>query len=99
MRLRLKLDYPQPWPENATAEQITLGLLRHAVTQKYPQGLPKLEVRLWARIEEEAASGADAIEISLDQSRFLAEALSATSWPVAWARSAVVLLDSLQQIA
>ena len=96
MRLPLKLDY-RTLPKDAGAEQTTVALLRHAVNAKYPQGMPRAETRLWAKIEDELDSNPASVELSLDQFKFLREAVSGATWPAPWSRLAVTLLDAMDE--
>jgi hypothetical protein len=96
MLLPLKLDY-KTLPKDADEIQTTVALLRHAVNSKYSAGVPRTEVRLWAKIEDELDTTPASIEVTLDQFKFLREAVHGANWPAPWARLAVVLLDAMDQ--
>lgn len=96
MLLPLKLDY-KTLPKDADEIQTTVALLRHAVNSKYPQGVPRTEVRLWANIEDQLDQGSVNVEVSLDQFKFLREAVHGANWPAPWSRLAVVLLDAMDE--
>jgi hypothetical protein len=93
----LKLDY-KTVPKDADALQTTVALLRHAVNAKYPAGVPRTEVRLWAHIEDELDVAQASIELTLEQFKFLNEAVHGANWPAPWARLAVVLLDAMDDL-
>jgi hypothetical protein len=96
MLLPLKLDY-KTLPKDADEIQTTVALLRHAVNSKYPGGVPRTEVRLWANVEDQLDQGSATVEITLDQFKFLREAVHGASWPAPWSRLAVVLLDAMDE--
>jgi hypothetical protein len=95
--LPLKLDY-KTLPKDADALQTTVALLRHAVNAKYPAGVPRTEVRLWAHIEDELDVATASIELTLEQFKFLREAVHGANWPAPWARLAVVLFDAMDDL-
>jgi hypothetical protein len=96
MLLPLKLDY-KTLPKDADEIQTTVALLRHAVNSKYPAGVPRTEIRLWANVEDQLDQAAATVEITLDQFKFLREAVHGASWPAPWSRLAVVLLDAMDE--
>ena len=96
MLLPLKLDY-KTLPKDADEIQTTVALLRHAVNSKYPQGVPRTEVRLWANIEDQLDNPSASVEVTLDQFKFLREAVHGASWPAPWSRMVVVLLDAMNE--
>jgi hypothetical protein len=95
--LPLELKYPT-LPKDADARQTTVALIRHAVNAKYPAGVPRAETRLWAKIEDELDVATASVEVSLDQFKFLREAVSAAPWPAPWSRLAVTLLDAMDEL-
>jgi hypothetical protein len=96
--LPLKLDY-RTLPKDADEVQTTVALLRHAVNSKYPQGVPRSETRLWAKIEDALDDRTSvSVDLTLDQFKFLREAVIAAQWPAPWSRLAVVLLDSMDEL-
>jgi hypothetical protein len=95
--LPLKLDY-KTLPKDADALQTSVALLRHAVNNKFPAGVPRTEVRLWARIEDELDATTASIDLTLEQFKFLREAVHGANWPAPWARLAVVLLDAMDEV-
>jgi hypothetical protein len=97
MQIDLKLPYPA-LPQDADEISTTGALWRYAVNKKFPDGLPRLELRLWAKIEDELDRKASPIEVTTDQWKFLRSAMEATQWPVPWARHAVVLLNAMDEI-
>ena len=97
MQVDLKLAYPS-LPPDADELATTAALWRYAVNKKFPDGLPRMELRLWARIEDELDRKVSPIEISVDQWKFLRGAMEATQWPVPWARHAVILLNAMDEI-
>jgi hypothetical protein len=97
MNLPLELKY-STLPKDADARQTTVALIRHAVNAKYPAGVPRTEVRLWARIEDELDVATASIELTLEQFKFLREAVHGANWPAPWARLAVVLLDAMDDL-
>lgn len=97
MQLPLKLDY-KTLPKDADAIQTTVALLRHAVNAKYPQGVPRSETRLWAKVEDALDEMPGSAEVTLDQFKFLREAVSGASWPAPWSRLAVTLLDAMDEM-
>jgi hypothetical protein len=96
MLLPLKLGY-KTTPKDADAVETTVALIRHAVNSKYPSGVPRTEIRLWARIEDEFDTKPPAVEISLEQWKFVSTACREANWPSQWSRLVVVLLDSLDE--
>ena len=96
MLLPLKLDY-KTLPKDADEVQTTVALLRHAVNSKFPQGVPRAETRLWAKIEDELDLRTASIELTLDQFKFLHEAVQGATWPAPWSRLAVTLLDAMSE--
>jgi hypothetical protein len=96
VQLPLKLDY-KTLPKDANEVQTTVALLRHAVNSKYPQGVPRSETRLWAKIEDALDEMPGSVEVNLDQWKFLRDAVSGASWPAPWARLAVTLLDAMDE--
>ena len=97
MQLPLKLDY-RTLPKDANAEQTTVALLRHAVNTKYPQGVPRAETRLWAKVEDALDEMPGSVEVTLDQFKFLREAVTGATWPAPWSRLAVTLLDAMDEV-
>jgi hypothetical protein len=97
MDFPLKLAYDR-LPADATEVQTTVALLRHAVTQKYPEGLPKTELRLWDRIDRALDTQADHVELTTAQFTFLRDAVHGARWPVPWARLATTFLDVLDEV-
>ena len=98
MLLPLKLDY-KTLPKDADEVQTTVALLRHAVNSKYPAGVPRSETRLWAKIEDALDDRSSvSVDLTLDQFKFLREAVSGASWPAPWSRMAVVLLDVMDEV-
>ena len=96
MLLPLELKY-STLPKDADAVQTTVALLRHAVNSKYPAGVPRSETRLWAKIEDALDEMPASVEVTLDQFKFLREAVSAANWPAPWSRLAVTLLDAMDE--
>jgi hypothetical protein len=96
MLLPLKLDY-KTLPKDADEVQTSVALLRHAVNSKYPGGVPRTEVRLWAHIEDALDTASASVEVTLEQFKFLREAVHGASWPAPWSRLAVVLLDAMDE--
>jgi hypothetical protein len=96
MLFTLKLPY-KTLPTDADEVKTTIALVRHAVNRRYPEGVPRTEVRLWARLEDAFDEHLPAIDITLDQFKFLREACLGATWPPPWARLAVVLLDALDE--
>jgi len=94
MRFSLKLPYPT-LPGDADEVRTTTALLRHAVTQKYPQGLPRVEVRAWAKIEDILDQGGPEVDLTPSQWTFLHDAVMAAAWPVPWSKLVVVFLDAI----
>jgi hypothetical protein len=97
MQVDLKLPYPV-MPPDADELQTTGALWRYAVNKKYPEGLPRLELRLWAKIEDELDRKVSPIDLSVDQWAFLRKVMADTPWPVPWARHAVLLMDHMDAI-
>jgi hypothetical protein len=97
MQVDLKLAYPS-LPPDADELSTTGALWRYAVNKKYPEGLPRLELRLWARIEDELDRKVSPIDLTMEQWKFLRSAMETTTWPVPWARHAVVLLNAMDEI-
>jgi hypothetical protein len=97
MNFPLKIHY-DPLPSDANEWQVTVALIRHAVTQKYPEGLPRTELRLWERVDRALESDTDHLELTTTQFTFLRDAIQAAKWPVPWTRLAVTFLDALEDI-
>jgi hypothetical protein len=97
MDFPLKIPY-HPLPADANERQVTVALLRHAVTQKYPEGLPRTELRLWERVDRALDTEADHLELTTAQFTFIRDAIQAAKWPVQWTRLAVTFLDALEDI-
>jgi hypothetical protein len=94
MDFPLKIAYDK-LPADATEMQTTAALIRHAVTQKYPDGLPRTELRLWERIDHALDGDPPSIELTAAQFTFVRDAAQAAKWPVPWARLATTFLDHL----
>jgi hypothetical protein len=97
VKVDLKLPYSTMPPE-ADELMVTGALWRYAVNQKYPQGLPRLELRLWAKVEDELDRKVSPVDLSVDQWVFLRKTMTDATWPVPWARHAVLLLDHMDEI-
>jgi hypothetical protein len=97
MDFPLKLPY-ETLPTDATEIQVTVALIRHAVTQKYPDGLPRTELRLWDRMDRTLDTNVDHVELTTAQFTFLRDAIQAAKWPVQWTRLAVTFLDALEDV-
>jgi hypothetical protein len=97
MDFPLKLPYDR-LPADATEVQVTIALIRHAVTQKYPEGLPRTELRLWDRIDRTFDLDPDHVDLTTAQFTFLREAVMSAKWPVPWARLATQFLDVLDHL-
>jgi hypothetical protein len=96
MDFLLKLPY-NGLPPNATEVQTTIALIRYAVTQKYPEGLPRTELRLWARLEAAMeADGVDRVELTREQFTFIFECALAAKWQVGWTKVVVPFLEHLE---
>lgn len=94
MRLPLKLAYPA-LPGDADEIRTTVALIRHAVNQKYPQGLPRMELRLWGKIEDLFDTGESEIELTPSQWGFVYDAVQHANWPVPWTKLVIVFLDAM----
>lgn len=97
MRVTLKIAYPKLPPETDEVKT-TAALWRHAVNQKYSAGLGRIELRLWSRIEDELDKGEPEIDVSIEQWKFVFEAVRGAMWPPSWARHAVALLDHMDEV-
>jgi hypothetical protein len=93
----LKLAYDRV-PADANEMQTTVAMIRHAVSQKYPDGLPRTELRLWARIDAamDAEAPPESLELTAAQFTFIRDCAQAAKWPVQWTRYAVTFLDALE---
>lgn len=97
MRLPLKLAYPT-LPGDADEIRTTIALIRHAVAQKFPQGLPRVELRVWGKLEAALEEGLPELELSTTQWAFLRDAVHAAAWPVPWTKLVLTFLDALDEI-
>lgn len=96
MTLNLKLAYPT-LPGDATERQTTAALIRHAVTSQYREGIPRLELRVWGKIEALLDGPDDTIDLSTSQWTFIRDAVNKATWPVPWTKMVLVFLDALEE--
>jgi hypothetical protein len=96
MRLPLKIVYSR-LPQDADEVKTTIALIRHAVTQRYPQGMPRVELRLWGKIEDQLDEPPAELELTTAQWNLIYEASQAAHWPVPWARLALTFLTALDE--
>jgi hypothetical protein len=95
--LPLKLDY-KTLPKDADAVQTTIALLRHAVNSAHQQGLAKLDTMLWANIDEKLDDQPVAVDLTVEQWKFLRAATDTAKMPVAWSQLTKVLFAAMEDV-
>jgi hypothetical protein len=95
--LPLKLDY-ETLPKDADAVQTTVALLRHAVNSAHPAGLVKLDTKLWANVENKLDETPVTVDLTMEQWKFLRDAVDKATFPAPWSRLTKTLLDAMEDV-
>jgi len=95
--LNLKLSYTT-LPKDADELQTTIVLIRHAVNMTHKDGLGKLDTQLWAHIESKLDEQPATLDLTLEQWKFIREAVDKTTYPPVWSRLATALYDAMNEV-
>lgn len=100
MQLSLNVIYSKLPSDIKNAAGLTRFLIEEVVNRKYPNGLPKTESRMYAKVLDQFWSNADTIDIDDSTFLFIKEALDAVNLPPAfssWKWSLIAYLETIDK--